>query len=98
MDLAIQKKTALVFGAGGADIVLSGRVATSRISFLDEQKAKREGRSVQQVIAESTASIPVGRYGHPEEYGGVVAFLASQQAAYVTGSVVRVDGGLIASV
>lgn len=81
-----------------ANIVLPGRVATPRISFLDEQKAKREGRPVEQVTAESTASIPVGRYGRPEEYGAVVAFLASRQAAYVTGSVVRVDGGLIASV
>ncbi|RJF92471.1 SDR family oxidoreductase [Noviherbaspirillum saxi] len=81
-----------------ANIVLPGRVATARITFLDEQKAKREGRPVEQVTAESTASIPVGRYGRPEEYGSVVAFLASQQAAYVTGSVVRVDGGLIASV
>jgi 3-oxoacyl-[acyl-carrier protein] reductase len=81
-----------------ANIVLPGRVATARITFLDEQKAKREGRPVEQVVAESTASIPVGRYGRPDEYGSVVAFLASQQAAYVTGSVVRVDGGLIASV
>jgi 3-oxoacyl-[acyl-carrier protein] reductase len=81
-----------------ANIVLPGRVATSRITFLDEQKAKREGRPVEQVTAESTAAIPVGRYGRPEEYGSVVAFLASQQAAYVTGSTVRVDGGLIASV
>jgi len=81
-----------------ANIVLPGRVATSRIAFLDEQKAKREGRPVEQVTAESTASIPVGRYGRPEEYGSVVAFLASRQAAYVTGSTVRVDGGLIASV
>lgn len=81
-----------------ANIVLPGRIATARITFLDEQKAKREGRSVQEVAAESTASIPVGRYGRPEEYGTVVTFLAGQQAAYVTGSVIRIDGGLIASV
>lgn len=81
-----------------ANIVLPGRVATARITFLDEQKAKREGRPVSEVAAESTASIPVGRYGRPEEYGAVVAFLASQPAAYVTGSVTRVDGGMIASV
>ena len=81
-----------------ANIILPGRIATDRIKFLDEAKAKREGRSVEEVSAESTGSIPVGRYGKPEEYGDVVAFLASDRAAYLTGSVFRVDGGLIASV
>jgi 3-oxoacyl-[acyl-carrier protein] reductase len=81
-----------------ANIVLPGRVATARITFLDEQKAKREGRSVEDVAAESTASIPLGRYGRPEEYAAVVAFLAGEQASYITGSVIRVDGGLIASI
>jgi 3-oxoacyl-[acyl-carrier protein] reductase len=81
-----------------ANIIVPGRIATDRIKFLDEAKAKREGRSVDEVSAESTGSIPLGRYGKPEEYADVVTFLASARAAYVTGSVVRVDGGLIASV
>jgi len=81
-----------------ANIVLPGRIATSRITFLDEQKAKREGRSVEDVATESTASIPVGRYGKPQEYGDVVAFLASERASFLTGSVIRVDGGMIASI
>lgn len=81
-----------------ANIVVPGRIATGRIVFLDEAKAKREGRSVEEVMAESTGTIPVGRYGKPEEYADVVAFLASDRAAYLTGSVIRVDGGLIASV
>src|SRR5690606_21180987 len=58
-----------------ANIVLPGRIATGRITFLDEQKASREGRAVEEVAAESTASIPVGRYGQPSEYGDVVTFL-----------------------
>lgn len=81
-----------------ANIVLPGRVATDRIRFLDEQKAKRENRPVEEVAAESTGSIPAGRYGKPEEYGDVVAFLASERASYVNGSVIRVDGGLIPSI
>lgn len=80
------------------NVVLPGRVATQRISFLDEQKAKREGKSVEEVSAASTASIPVGRYGDPQEYADVVAFMASSRASYLTGSVIRVDGGLIASI
>ena len=81
-----------------ANIILPGRIATDRIKFLDEAKAKREGRSVEDVSAESTGTIPLGRYGKPEEYADVVTFLASERAAYLTGSVIRVDGGLIASI
>src|SRR3982750_4237578 len=81
-----------------ANIVLPGRIATGRITFLDEQKAKRENRSIDDVVTESTGSIPLGRYGRPEEYADVVTFLASERASYVTGSVIRVDGGLIASI
>jgi 3-oxoacyl-[acyl-carrier protein] reductase len=80
------------------NIILPGRIATDRIKFLDEAKAKREGRTVEEVSAESTGSIPIGRYGKPEEYADVVAFLASERAAYITGSSIRVDGGLIASI
>ena len=79
-------------------IVLPGRIATGRIQFLDNAKAEREGRSVQEVSAESVAAIPAGRYGDPREYGQTVAFLASQAAAYINGSVIRVDGGYISSI
>jgi 3-oxoacyl-[acyl-carrier protein] reductase len=81
-----------------ANVILPGRIATDRIRFLDEAKAKREGRSTEAVMAESTGSIPVGRYGNPEEYADAVAFLASNRASYITGSVIRVDGGLLASI
>jgi 3-oxoacyl-[acyl-carrier protein] reductase len=80
------------------NIVVPGRIATGRIRFLDEAKAKREGRSVEAVTAESTSSIPAGRYGEPEEYASAVAFLASSRASYITGTTVRVDGGLIVSI
>jgi 3-oxoacyl-[acyl-carrier protein] reductase len=81
-----------------SNVVVPGRIATARIRFLDEQKAKRDKRTAEEVAAESTGSIPVGRYGDPQEYADVVAFLAGEPASYVTGSVIRVDGGLIASV
>lgn len=81
-----------------ANIIVPGRIATARVATLDNARAKREGRSVEEVAAESAAAIPVGRYGKPEEYADVLTFLASARAAYITGSVVRVDGGMTASV
>ncbi|GAB7542673.1 SDR family oxidoreductase [Cupriavidus sp. CuC1] len=80
------------------NIVLPGRIATDRIRFLDEAKAGREHRPVADVSAESTAAIAVGRYGRPEEYADAVAFLASDRAGYITGSTIRIDGGLIQSI
>jgi 3-oxoacyl-[acyl-carrier protein] reductase len=81
-----------------ANIVIPGRIATDRTRFLDEARATREHRPVEAVVAESTGTIPMGRYGTPQEYADVVAFLASPRASYVTGSMIRVDGGLIAGI
>lgn len=80
------------------NIVVPGRIATSRTRFLDEKRAEREGRTVETIEAASLSAIPAGRYGEPEEYADVVAFLASVRASYITGSTVRVDGGQIASI
>lgn len=81
-----------------SNIIVPGLIATDRITFLATERAKREGISIEAVAAANTAQIPLGRLGDPAEYGAVAAFLASVPAAYVTGTVVRVDGGLIASV
>jgi 3-oxoacyl-[acyl-carrier protein] reductase len=80
------------------NIIVPGRIATARTRSLDAARAQREGRSVEAVADESAAGIPMGRYGEPGEYADAVAFLASERASYITGSVLRVDGGLIASV
>lgn len=80
------------------NIVVPGRIETPRITFLDEQKAAREGKTLAQVSAENLVSIPMKRLGRPEEYADMVAFLASECAGYITGSVIRVDGGMIPSV
>ena len=80
------------------NVIVPGRIATDRITFLDGERAKREGKSIGEVEAANAATIPIGRLGDPTEYGAVAAFLASAPAAYVTGAVVRVDGGMIASV
>lgn len=80
-----------------ANILVPGRIATPRIIQLDSARAEREGKTVAEISALSAQAIPIGRLGRPEEYAAVAAFLASQAASYVTGSVIRVDGGMIAS-
>jgi 3-oxoacyl-[acyl-carrier protein] reductase len=80
------------------NVIVPGRIATRRIVQLDEAKAQRDGTTAQAVAAASTASIPMKRYGKPEEYADCVAFLASERATYITGSVIRVDGGMLANV
>lgn len=77
------------------NVLVPGRIATDRVSQLDAIKAKRENSTSDAIAEKSRQGIPAGRYGHPHEYGGAAAFLASQQASYITGSVMRVDGGMI---
>lgn len=80
------------------NVMVPGRIATDRVSQLDEIKAKRENSSPEEVAEKSLQTIPAGRYGEPQEYGATAAFLASQPASYITGAVIRVDGGLIGSI
>ena len=80
------------------NVVVPGRIDTDRVRRLDEAKATRENRTVEEVKANSVATIPAGRYGLPLEYANCVAFLASERASFVTGSILRVDGGMLANI
>jgi 3-oxoacyl-[acyl-carrier protein] reductase len=77
------------------NIVAPGAIRTDRSLETAGSLAKRQGKSVEEVIAERSKTIPAGRYGLPSEYGPLVAFLCSNQAAYMTGCVLRVDGGMV---
>ena len=80
------------------NLVLPGRIATSRVEALDKANAERSSRSVDEVAKAALATIPAGRYGTPEEFAAAAVFLASPQASYITGTTIRVDGGALRNV
>ena len=75
-----------------------GRIATDRVAELDQGRATREGIDLGEVERQSRAAIPAGRYGEAAEFASMATYLAGAGASYVTGGVIRVDGGMIRSV
>jgi 3-oxoacyl-[acyl-carrier protein] reductase len=65
------------------------------VAALDRAAAEASARDIEQVQEAARRSIPAGRYGEPAEFGATVAFLCSQQAAYITGASIPVDGGAV---
>jgi 3-oxoacyl-[acyl-carrier protein] reductase len=70
--------------------VVTGRFATDRLA------ANWGGREKMEELA--VEGVPAGRLGRPEEYGDLVAFLCSDRAAYITGTSIPIDGGMLRSV
>jgi len=75
-----------------ADGVTVNTVATGR--FATERLATMAG-SMEAAEAAAERDVPAGRLGRPEEYGDLVAFLCSERAAYLTGAVIPLDGGML---
>jgi 3-oxoacyl-[acyl-carrier protein] reductase len=80
------------------NMILPGRIHTERVDEMDALAAEQQNKSAAEIARASQAAIPMGRYGTVEEFGAVAAFLASNLASYVTGSLLRVDGGYIRSI
>jgi len=73
--------------------LLPGKFDTDRLAATMGTAAARSGRTVQEVRAAQQASIPAGRFGNPQEFGAICAFLCSVHAGYITGQNVLADGG-----
>ncbi|MCR6498876.1 SDR family oxidoreductase [Shinella sp. CPCC 101442] len=81
-----------------SNMLLPGSIFTDRLKSLDAAAAERSGKNVDDVKAASERAIPARRYGTVEEFAATAAFLCSSPASYVTGSLVRCDGGAAHSV
>ena len=73
--------------------LLPGAFDTDRLKGTMAGTAKKSGQDVEAVRAARQKGIPAGRFGNPEEFGAVCAFLCSMQAGYITGQNVLTDGG-----
>ena len=77
--------------------VLPGLVDTDQLTALYESQAQEKGFTPQELMKQATKGIPMGRPGKPDEVANLIAFLASEEAGYITGANIPVDGGALQS-
>ena len=94
--MALTRVQASEYAAAGVTVnsVLPGHTLTDRQTHLAEIRAEREGITKEEALIKQAAEIPMKRMATPDEIAAAVAFLCSQQAAYITGTNLLVDGGL----
>jgi len=78
--------------------ILTGYFDTERLKELNTEKAKKFNVKVKEVYTTMKDQVPIKRIGDPEEYGFLVAFLASDKASYINGTNIPIDGGLLKSI
>lgn len=78
--------------------LIPGKMDTDRIKDLNQIIANKEKVDIESIKQQQFASIPLGRYGTPEEFGRAATFLLSPAASYITGETLIVDGGLVKTV
>ena len=77
--------------------ILTGYFDTERIEQLNSKKAEKMKIPMSDIRRTMEESVPMKRLGKTEEYANLVCFLASQQASYITGTNIPIDGGLLKS-
>jgi 3-oxoacyl-[acyl-carrier protein] reductase len=79
------------------NVLAPGTILTDRVTQTTTVRARQMNIGFEDALALAAQEIPAGRIGVPAEYGPMGAFLASDRAAYITGSMIRVDGGRVRS-
>ena len=89
------KTLALELAARGVTVncIATGMTRTARLESLAASRARSERRTPEEILAQMTADVPVGRAAEPEEIAAAAVFLASAQASFITGVTLPVDGG-----
>lgn len=77
-----------------ANVVAPGYIMTERVTQLLENQAQNENISLDEAKQRVVGKIPANTIGKPEDFGALCAFLASEQAAYITGDTILIDGGM----
>jgi NAD(P)-dependent dehydrogenase (short-subunit alcohol dehydrogenase family) len=79
--------------------VCPGSVNTDRLNYWEADQAQAKGVSLEEfrasIVAEAAKSVPLGRIAEPEDVANLVAFLASDDAAFITGQAYNVNGGTL---
>ncbi|HEY2845950.1 MAG TPA: SDR family oxidoreductase [Bryobacteraceae bacterium] len=75
--------------------LIPGRIFTDRVQEIDAENAQRSGITVPEQQKRIFATIPLARYGDPDEFAAAAVFLLSEAAGYITGASLQVDGGML---
>ena len=96
----LSKSLSVEYGPKGitSNGIMQGHILTDRQHQVAQDIASRTGKTVEDAMKGLVGDVPMGRYGTPEEVGNLVAFLASEKASYINGTMLTIDGGLIRSV
>jgi 3-oxoacyl-[acyl-carrier protein] reductase len=96
----LSKSLALEYASKGitSNGIMQGHILTDRQRQVAQDISLRSGKSVDEAMRQMLQDVPAGRYGLSEEVGYLVAFLASERASYINGTMLAIDGGLIRSV
>ncbi len=76
--------------------ILPGQFDTDRLRTSMTRAATRANQSIEELLEKGRQRIPAGRFGSPDEFGALCAFLCSTHASYITGQNILIDGGVVA--